>query len=158
MSCCKCRSIFQSRHWRIKIVMILRSSCLKNWYVSFYWFLFPIRQVKFWFWSELFPKSLYLQNLPLRWLVPSSVLSRGFCEEANGDSTKPEELLITGHSWSGQRKISSLASKVVFPEDLLTALRIVAMEEDEVYRVVAMLEEVSLLPPWVLPFSPYTLL
>jgi hypothetical protein len=32
---------------------------------------------------------------------------------------------------------------VVFPEDLLTALRIVAMEEEEVYRVASMLEDVS---------------
>jgi hypothetical protein len=32
----------------------------------------------------------------------------------------------------------------MFPEDLVTALRIVAMEEDEVYRVVSLLEEVRL--------------
>lgn len=61
--------------------------------------------------------------------------------ETPAESGKP---IITGHSWTGHRKSSALAEKVVFPEELLTALRIVSMEEDEVYHVVAMLEEVSL--------------
>ena len=49
----------------------------------------------------------------------------------------------SSHSWSGVRKASPLAKKVVFPEDLLTAMRIVAMEEEQVNRVVSMLEDVS---------------
>lgn len=93
-------------------------------------------------------KFISLQNLPLRWLVPSSELKRGFYEELNLDSMPkiPPENIVTGHSWTGHRKTSPLANKLVFPEDLLTALRIVAMEEEEVYRVASMLEDVSLLP------------
>jgi hypothetical protein len=90
-------------------------------------------------------KFITLQNLPLRWLVPSSELRRGFYEQLNLDSISkiPLEDIITGHSWTGHRKASPLANKVVFPEDLLTALRIVAMEEEDVYRVASMLEDVS---------------
>jgi hypothetical protein len=45
---------------------------------------------------------------------------------------------------SGDMKPPQNFKCLMFPEDLLTALRIVAMEEDEVYHVVSLLEEVRL--------------
>lgn len=85
-----------------------------------------------------------MQNLPLRWLLPSSELKRGFCGQSKSTKTlvEPQKLIVTGHSWSGHRKAPAFVEQIVFPEDLLTALRIVAMEEDEVYHVVGLLEEV----------------
>lgn len=109
---------------------------------------FPKQALEYSVCSDTKSQLLEQLNLPLRWLVPSSELKRGFCCESNlhmlsetpAESGKP---IITGHSWTGHRKSSALAEKVVFPEELLTALRIVSMEEDEVYHVVAMLEEIS---------------
>ncbi|KAG0597800.1 hypothetical protein M758_12G021100 [Ceratodon purpureus] len=91
--------------------------------------------------SETKKQLLNELKLPLRYLVPSSELRRGFYEELNLDSMP--KIPLTGHSWTGHRKTSPLANKVVFPEDLLTALRIVAMGEEEVYRVASMLEDIS---------------
>lgn len=88
-----------------------------------------------------------MQNLPLRWLLPSSELKRGFCGQSKSATlsrtlVETQKLIVTGHSWSGHRKAPAYVEQIVFPEDLLTALRIVAMKEDEVYHVVGLLEEV----------------
>lgn len=95
-----------------------------------------------------------MQNLPLRWLLPSSELKRGFCSQSKSATlsrtlVERQKLIVTGHSWSGHRKAPAYVEQIVFPEDLLTALRIVAMKEDEVYHVVGLLEEVGCL---TLPF------
>jgi hypothetical protein len=84
-------------------------------------------------------------NLPLRWLLPSSELKMGFCGQGHPYTSAATTDRIHLET---QKPIASGDTKppqcLMFPEDLLTALRIVAMEEDEVYRVVSLLEEVRL--------------
>ncbi|KAH8933987.1 hypothetical protein BDL97_18G060100 [Sphagnum fallax] len=83
-------------------------------------------------------------NLPLRWLLPSSELKMGFCGQGHPYTSAATTDRIHLET---QKPIASGDTKppqcLMFPEDLLTALRIVAMEEDEVYRVVSLLEEIS---------------
>lgn len=50
---------------------------------------------------------------------------------------------VSNYSWSGQRKTPSYVNKLVFPEDFLTSLRTIAMQEDELYMVSSLLEEVQ---------------
>ncbi|KAI8000767.1 hypothetical protein LOK49_LG09G00273 [Camellia lanceoleosa] len=45
------------------------------------------------------------------------------------------------YSWCGQRKMPSYVKKLVFPEDFLTTLRIIAKQEDEIYLVSSLLQE-----------------
>ncbi|KAL5128228.1 NO-associated protein 1, chloroplastic/mitochondrial [Glycine soja] len=45
--------------------------------------------------------------------------------------------------WSGQRKMPSYVNKLVFREKFMTTLRTIAMQEDEVFKVSSMLEEVQ---------------
>lgn len=86
-----------------------------------------------------------MQNLPLRWLLPSSELKKGFCGQSKSATLSrtlvdSQKLIVSGHSWSGHRKAPAYVEQIVFPEDLLTALRIVAMQEDEVHDVVGLLD------------------
>jgi len=52
---------------------------------------------------------------------------------------------VCNYSWSGQRKTPSYLNKLVFPEKFLTALRTIALQEDELFQVQSMLEEVQFL-------------
>ncbi|KAG9142401.1 hypothetical protein Leryth_025422 [Lithospermum erythrorhizon] len=45
------------------------------------------------------------------------------------------------YSWSGERKMPSYLDKLVFPEEFMSALRTIAMTEDQTYQVSALLEE-----------------
>ncbi|CAL5400351.1 unnamed protein product [Camellia sinensis] len=45
------------------------------------------------------------------------------------------------YSWCGQRKMPSHVKKLVFPEDFLTTLRTIAKQEDEIYQVSSLLQE-----------------
>lgn len=92
------------------------------------------------------------QKAELRCLLPRGLLNHGFfppcppeeekCKDTNTSSR------VSSFSWSGQRKIPSYINKLVFPEDFLTALRTLAMKEDELYQAASLLEEVllSILP------------
>jgi hypothetical protein len=87
-------------------------------------------------------------NLPLRWLLPSSELTMDFCAQghpyASAATTDRIHLETQKPVASGDTKPPQNFKCLMFPEDLLTALRIVAMEEDEVYHVVSLLQEVRL--------------
>nr|GMC86909.1 ribulose-1,5 bisphosphate carboxylase/oxygenase large subunit N-methyltransferase, chloroplastic isoform X2 [Ipomoea batatas] len=48
---------------------------------------------------------------------------------------------ISAYSWSGERKMPSYLNRLVFPEDFLTALRTIAMKDDELYKVTSLLTE-----------------
>ncbi|KAJ8450173.1 hypothetical protein Cgig2_033367 [Carnegiea gigantea] len=80
----------------------------------------------------------------LRCLLPRSLLDHGFFPHSPSqtDSSQKHSFDKVGkYSWSGQRKTPSYVNKLVFPEDFLTSLRTIAMQEDELLRVQALLEE-----------------
>ncbi|KAK1376907.1 [Fructose-bisphosphate aldolase]-lysine N-methyltransferase [Heracleum sosnowskyi] len=77
-------------------------------------------------------------------LLPRSLLGQGLFEA----SDKQKESNINGtashvcnYSWSGQRKLPSYIGKLVFPEKFMVSLRTIAMQEEDIYRVSSLLEE-----------------
>lgn len=91
--------------------------------------------------------SLCSQKAELRCLLPRSLLEHGFfseCTAKNKGNDKCEGR-VCNYSWSGQRKTPSYLNKLVFPEKFLTALRTIALQEDELFQVQSMLEEVQFL-------------
>ncbi|CAA2992933.1 uncharacterized protein LOC111391370 isoform X1 [Olea europaea var. sylvestris] len=100
-----------------------------------------IQEVPF---SETKLQLLDAQKAKLRCLLPRSLLKHGFFSQ----STAPGEAIkeatkdrVSSYSWSGLRKMPSYVSKLVFPDDFLTALRTIAMKESEIYKVSSLLEE-----------------
>lgn len=94
------------------------------------------------------PAHLLFQKLPLRWLLSSSLLKTGCvnqrnCEASPKSNALKEELYSHNYSWSGRRKPPHILEKPVFPEELVAALRIIAMTQEEVQSATALLEEVS---------------
>ncbi|KAL2623487.1 hypothetical protein R1flu_003692 [Riccia fluitans] len=90
------------------------------------------------------------QELPLRWLLPRSILGGGYLNEhLSKESTSlqtPSEdksQLAHGYSWSGHRKPPTGVKFQVFPEDMMGALRIIAMTEEQVLGVQTLLEELA---------------
>ena len=91
--------------------------------------------------------NLYLiqQKAELRCLLPRSLLNHGFFPPHTPQGENNDKHLrsqVCSHSWSGQRKSPSYVNTLVFPEDFLTALRTIAMKENELYQVISLLEEV----------------
>lgn len=86
-----------------------------------------------------------LQNAELRCLLPKSLLDHGFfaARQLHGEgSEKNSSIQLHNYSWSGQRKVPSYVNRLVFPQEFLTALRTIALHEDELNQVSALLEEV----------------
>lgn len=83
----------------------------------------------------------------MRCLLPRSLLGQGLFEasdkqkESNINDTASN---VCNYSWSGQRKLPSYIGKLVFPEKFMASLRTIAMQEDDIYRVSSLLEEVSI--------------
>ncbi|XP_020538444.1 uncharacterized protein LOC105643059 isoform X2 [Jatropha curcas] len=87
---------------------------------------------------------LEAQKGELRCLLPKSLLDHGFFPVGtpnNDNNGKCKNDPVCNFSWSGQRKTPSYINKLVFPDDFLTSLRTIAMQEDELYKVSSMLEE-----------------
>lgn len=81
----------------------------------------------------------------MRCLLPKRLLAHGFFPEgatSNDNNGKGKAEKICSFSWSGQRRMPSYINKLVFPEEFLTALRTIAMQEDELFKVTSFLEEV----------------
>ncbi|XP_060668806.1 uncharacterized protein LOC107432673 isoform X3 [Ziziphus jujuba] len=84
------------------------------------------------------------QKAELRCLLPRSLLDHGFFtvdipkDEGNDDCKHDKGC---SYSWSGERKMPSYLNKLVFPEKFLSALRTIAMKEDELFQVSSLLEE-----------------
>ncbi|KAJ8650143.1 hypothetical protein MRB53_003166 [Persea americana] len=92
-------------------------------------------------------RLLELQKVEMRCLLPKSLLDHGFFSvspQQDCEHNKSSESSV-GHfcnySWSGQRKAPSYLNKLVFPENFLTALRTIAMQEHELLQVSSMLGE-----------------
>lgn len=84
----------------------------------------------------------------MRCLLPRTLLDHGFFSKdmenmVAKDKAKVDQ--VCNYSWSGQRPKPSYFDKLVFPDDFLTTLRTIAMQEDELYRVTSLLEEVKFL-------------
>ncbi|WZZ19701.1 hypothetical protein YC2023_112790 [Brassica napus] len=88
---------------------------------------------------------LEAQKAQLRCLLPKSLLDHGFFPQTTSKVRESDEKGTAARScnfsWSGQRKTPSYVNKLVFPEDFMTGLRTIAMQEDEIYKFSAMLEE-----------------
>ncbi|OMO78698.1 hypothetical protein CCACVL1_14200 [Corchorus capsularis] len=94
--------------------------------------------------SDFKGQLLLAQNAAMRCLLPKNLLHRGFFpigSSSNKANNTCEADKIRNFSWSGQRRTPSYLNKLVFPEDFMTALRTIAMQEDEVSKVSSLLEE-----------------
>nr|GMC82801.1 ribosomal lysine N-methyltransferase set10-like [Ipomoea batatas] len=86
----------------------------------------------------------YLMKAELRCLLPRTLLKDGFfppCMPRIENNDKSSSNSISAYSWSGERKMPSYLNRLVFPEDFLTALRTIAMKDDELYKVTSLLTE-----------------
>jgi hypothetical protein len=90
------------------------------------------------------------QKLQLRWLLPTSLLHKGFSSESSLplEGSKKDWSRMSGYSWSGHRKVPSYMDHLIFPEDLMAALRTIAMQEHDVHGVISLLTEVTF--SWVI--------
>lgn len=82
----------------------------------------------------------------MRCLLPRSLLEHGFFPAGSSKDERNSNGKVDhvfNFSWSGHRRTPSYLSKLVFPENFLTALRTIAMREDEYIKVSSLLEEVS---------------
>ncbi|KAK6162439.1 hypothetical protein DH2020_002280 [Rehmannia glutinosa] len=94
--------------------------------------------------SETKVQLLEAQKGELRCLLPRSSLNIGFFPESTlpgGTSNKGTGNQGFNYSWSGHRKMPTYINNLVFPEDFLTALRTITMNENELYQVSSFLEE-----------------
>jgi hypothetical protein len=87
---------------------------------------------------------LCLQKGELRCLLPRSLLDNGFFGARSGEENdnKKNTTPCSSCSWSGQRKIPSYINKIVFPQEFLSTLRTIAMQEHELEQVASLLGEV----------------
>ncbi|CAM8901875.1 unnamed protein product [Rhodiola kirilowii] len=96
--------------------------------------------------EELKGTALYraskLQNAEMRCLLSRHLLAGGFFPvETSQNDCNSKAAKVSNYSWSGKRRMPSYLSKLVFPEDFLTALRTISMKEEQLYQVSSMLEE-----------------
>jgi hypothetical protein len=88
-------------------------------------------------------RLLCLQKGELRCLLPRSLLANGFFGARSGEENdNKKNTSPCSCSWSGQRKIPSYINKIVFPQEFLSTLRTIAMQEHELEQVASLLGEV----------------
>ncbi|XP_066369191.1 uncharacterized protein [Miscanthus floridulus] len=88
---------------------------------------------------------LEMQKGELRCLLPRRLLDNGFfgiCSSEDKDSKKNTSP-FSSFSWSGQRKVPSYLHKNVFPQEFMSTLRTIAMQEHELEQVASLLGEVG---------------
>ncbi|XP_015694197.1 uncharacterized protein LOC102702856 isoform X2 [Oryza brachyantha] len=90
-------------------------------------------------------KLLEIQNAELRCLLPRSLLDNGFFGSCSGENkdNKNHASLLSSYSWSGQRKVPSYIQKVVFPEEFISTLRTIALQEHELELAASLLGEIG---------------
>ncbi|KAK7394825.1 hypothetical protein VNO78_15365 [Psophocarpus tetragonolobus] len=94
--------------------------------------------------SESKSQLLEVQKAEMRCLLPKTLLDNGFFPpgtQNSGENKEGKVDQVCNYSWSGQRKTPSYVNKLVFPEKFMTTLRTIAMQEDELFKVSSMLEE-----------------
>ncbi|KAK6260767.1 hypothetical protein SCA6_015241 [Theobroma cacao] len=103
--------------------------------------------------SDFKGQLLVAQNAAMRCLLPKILLDSGFFPAGSSNNKSKntcEADIICNFSWSGHRRTPYYLNKLVFPEDFMTALRTIAMQEDEVSKVSLMLEEVQFLVCYII--------
>ncbi|CAM8899606.1 unnamed protein product [Rhodiola kirilowii] len=90
--------------------------------------------------SELLQAQVRL-SFDVRSVMQDYLHSYSLLETSQNDCNS-KAAKVGSYSWSGKRKMPSYLSKLVFPEDFLTALRTISMKEEQLYQVSSMLEEV----------------
>ncbi|KAH7668886.1 Rubisco LSMT substrate-binding domain-containing protein [Dioscorea alata] len=95
-------------------------------------------------------RLLEIQKAEFRCLLPRGLLCHGFFPANSlqtGDQKKISDDNLgfspVNYSWSGQRKVPSYLKNLVFPQEFLTTLRTITMQEDELCRVASLLEELA---------------
>ena len=86
-----------------------------------------------------------LQKGELRCLLPRRLLDNGFfgIHSSEDKDSKKNTSPFSSFSWSGQRKVPSYLHKNVFPQEFMSTLRTIAMQEHELEQVASLLGEVS---------------
>ncbi|CAI9101677.1 OLC1v1039055C1 [Oldenlandia corymbosa var. corymbosa] len=105
---------------------------------------YPVDAIQNVAFSEQKEQLLEAQKAELRCLLPRSLLDHGFFPPSITQGEKDDKCKAapaSSYSWSGHRKSPSYLNTLVFPDDFLTALRTIAMKENELYQVVSLLEE-----------------
>lgn len=138
--------LLQAQVWYLCLLLYV-ASCLfylRMYHVWHLIFLLALIHVR-WCLYAITNKALITQKSELRCLLPKSLLDRGFFPNSSSESKNVQECAKDkgpNYSWSGQRKTPSYVNKLVFPEDFLTSLRTVSMQEKELFNVQSLLEEV----------------
>ncbi|KAL6861596.1 hypothetical protein ACP4OV_017296 [Aristida adscensionis] len=93
--------------------------------------------------ADIKMKLLEIQKGELRCLLPRSLLDNGFFGiRSNEDKDKKKNTShFSSYSWSGLRKVPSYLHKIVFPQEFMSTLRTIAMQEHEIERVALLLGE-----------------
>ncbi|KQK19647.1 uncharacterized protein LOC100842937 [Brachypodium distachyon] len=103
-----------------------------------------LRQVKS---ADIKMKLIEMQKAELRCLLPRSLLDNGFfgnsTNSVEADDDKRNANHFSSYSWSGQRKVPSYLNKIIFPQEFLSSLRTISMQEYELEQVASLLEEVG---------------
>ncbi|CAM8907340.1 unnamed protein product [Rhodiola kirilowii] len=87
-------------------------------------------------------KNLVKTLLLLQGNTDRHLLAGGFFPvETSQNDCNSKAAKVSNYSWSGKRRMPSYLSKLVFPEDFLTALRTISMKEEQLYQFSSMLEE-----------------
>ncbi|GMH21694.1 hypothetical protein Nepgr_023536 [Nepenthes gracilis] len=105
---------------------------------------YPVEALQNVSFSESKSQLLDAQKAEYRCLLPRSLLDHGFFPECcSGNISKDKPIIdrVCNYSWSGERKTPSYKNKLVFPEDFLTSLRTISMQEDELFKVSSLLAE-----------------
>ncbi|XP_024018961.1 uncharacterized protein LOC21407386 isoform X2 [Morus notabilis] len=105
---------------------------------------YPVEAIQNIPFSDSKAQLLEAQKAEMRCLLARSLLDHGFFpqgvrKDEQDDKHKRDQ--VSSYSWSGQRKIPSYVNKLIFPENFLSTLRTIAMKEDEILKVSALLEE-----------------
>uniref|UniRef100_A0A453QHF0 Rubisco LSMT substrate-binding domain-containing protein n=1 Tax=Aegilops tauschii subsp. strangulata TaxID=200361 RepID=A0A453QHF0_AEGTS len=95
--------------------------------------------------ADIKMKLIEMQKAELRCLLPTSLLDRGFfgTSTSSGEDDDNKKKHFSSYSWSGQRKVPSYLQKNVFPQEFLSTLRTIAMQEHELEQVASLLGEVG---------------
>ncbi|CAN6208928.1 unnamed protein product [Urochloa humidicola] len=95
--------------------------------------------------ADIKMRLLEVQKGELRCLLPRSLLDNGFFGIHSGEDKDDKKNIspFSSYSWSGQRKVPSYLHKIVFPQEFLSTLRTIAMQEHEIEKVASLLGEVG---------------
>ncbi|RLM54549.1 hypothetical protein C2845_PM10G00150 [Panicum miliaceum] len=95
--------------------------------------------------ADIKMRLLEIQKGELRCLLPRGLLDNGFfgIHSSEDKDNKKNISPFSSYSWSGQRKVPSYLHKIVFPQEFMSTLRTIAMQDHELEQVASLLGEVG---------------